>query len=230
MLQRGRRLEPEALKSGPHTARGPGRSPRRTKALALRGERPSRRPRPKLLQIRAGPFGRPPKRHPRGRNTRWCEKHENLVKTMGFYEKPSVPPTPTLVALDPPPKCASSKPMSGGGSADAADARGSGGIIGPSYLMGLRGPPGPRPRDPADAHDACFGGGGGGVPTAENLVNTDCFVGPRKIAPKIAHFTRSNGFVPTSTKHPNSRTPNALKGIRGLAFGGVVGTQAFKHI
>ena len=30
------------------------RSPRRTKALALRGERPSRRPRPKLLQIRAG--------------------------------------------------------------------------------------------------------------------------------------------------------------------------------
>ena len=84
MLQRGRRLEPEALKSGPHAARGPGRSPRRTKALALRGERPS----PKLLQIRAGPFGRPPKRHPRGRNTRWCEKHENLVKTMGFYEKP----------------------------------------------------------------------------------------------------------------------------------------------
>ena len=88
MLQRGRRLEPEALKSGPRAARGPGRSPRRTKALALRGERPSRRPRPKLLQIRAGPFGRPPKRHPRGRNTRWCEKHENLVKTMGFYEKP----------------------------------------------------------------------------------------------------------------------------------------------
>ena len=87
MLQRGRRVEPEALKSGPHTARGPGRSPHRTKALALRGERPSRRPRPKLLQIRAGPFGKPPKRHPRGRNTRWCEKHENLVKTMGFYEK-----------------------------------------------------------------------------------------------------------------------------------------------
>ena len=82
------------------------------------------------------------------------------------------------------------------------------------------------PRDPADAHDARFGGGG--VPTAENLVNTECFVGPRKNAPKIAHFTRSNGFVPT--KHPNSRTPNALKGIRGLAFGGVVGTQAFKHI
>ena len=77
-----------AIKSGPRAARGPGRSPRRTKALALRGERPSRRPRPKLLQIRAGPFGRPPKRHPRGRNTRWCEKHENLVKTMGFYEKP----------------------------------------------------------------------------------------------------------------------------------------------
>ena len=68
----------------------------------------------------------------------------------------------------------------------------------------------------------------GGVPTAENLVNTECFVGPRKNAPKIAHFTRSNGFVPT--KHPNSRTPNALKGIRGLAFGGFVGTQAFKHI
>ena len=76
-----------AIKSGPRAARGPGRSPRRTKALALRGERPSRRPRPKLLQIRAGPFGRPPK-HPRGRNTQWCEKHENLVKTMGFYEKP----------------------------------------------------------------------------------------------------------------------------------------------
>ena len=88
MLQPGWRLEPEALKSGPRAARGPGRSPRRTKALALRGERPRRRPRPKLLQIRAGPFGRPPKRHPRGRNTRWCEKHENLVKTMGFYEKP----------------------------------------------------------------------------------------------------------------------------------------------
>ena len=88
VLLRGRRLEPEALKSGPRAARGPGRSPRRTKALALRGERPRRRPRPKLLQIRAGPFGRPPKRHPRGRNTRWCEKHENLVKTMGFYEKP----------------------------------------------------------------------------------------------------------------------------------------------
>ena len=88
VLLRGRRLEPEALKSGPRAARGPGRSPRRTKALALRGERPSRRPRPKLLQIRAGPFGRPPKRHPRGCNTRWCEKHENLVKTMGFYEKP----------------------------------------------------------------------------------------------------------------------------------------------
>ena len=68
----------------------------------------------------------------------------------------------------------------------------------------------------------------GGVPTAENLVNTECFVGPRKNAPKIAHFTRSNGFVPT--KHPNSRTPNALKAIRGLAFGGFVGTQAFKHI
>ena len=65
-----------------------------------------------------------------------------------------MPPTPTLVALDPPPKCASSKPMSGGGSADAADARGSGIVS-----HGLRGPPGPRPRDPADAHDACFGGG-----------------------------------------------------------------------
>ena len=52
-------------------------------------------------------------------------------------------------------------------------------------------------------------------------------MGPRKNAPKM-HFTRSNGFVPT--KHPNSRTPNALKGIRGLAFGGFVGTQAFKHI
>ena len=87
MLRRGRRLEPEALKSGPCAARGPGRSPRRTKALALRGERPSRRPRPKLLQIRAGPFGRPPKRHPRGRNTRWCEKHENLVKNHGFLRK-----------------------------------------------------------------------------------------------------------------------------------------------
>ena len=87
MLQRGRRLEPEALKSGPRAARGPGRSPRRTKALALRGERPSRRPRPTLLQIRAGPFGRPPKRHPRGRNTRWCEKHENHVKTMVFLRK-----------------------------------------------------------------------------------------------------------------------------------------------
>ena len=49
MLWRGRRLEPEALKSGPRAARGPGRSPRRTKALALRGERPSRRPRPKLI-------------------------------------------------------------------------------------------------------------------------------------------------------------------------------------
>ena len=32
-----------------------------------------------------------------------------------------MPPTPTPVALDPPPKCASSKPTSGGGSADAAD-------------------------------------------------------------------------------------------------------------
>ena len=84
----GGRPVPLGLKSGPRAARGPGRSPRRTKALALRGERPSRRPRPKLLQIRAGPFGRSPKRHPRGRNTRWCEKHENLVKTMGFYEKP----------------------------------------------------------------------------------------------------------------------------------------------
>ena len=49
-------------------------------------------------------------------------------------------------------------------------------------------------------------------------------MGPRTNAPKIAHFTRSNGFVPT--KHPNSRTPNALKGIRGLAFGGFVGTQS----
>ena len=88
MLQRGRRLEPEALKSGPRAARGPGRSPHRTKALALRGERPSRRLRPKLLHIRAGPFGRPPKRHPRGRNTRWCEKHDNHVKTMVLYEKP----------------------------------------------------------------------------------------------------------------------------------------------
>ena len=39
---------------------------------------------------------------------------------------------------------------------------------------------------------------GGGVPTAENLVNTECFVGPHKNAPKIAHFTRSNGFVPTT--------------------------------
>ena len=84
MLQQGRRLEPEALKSGPRAARGPGRSPRRTKALALRGERPSRRPRPKLLQIRVGPFGRPPKRHPRGRNTRWCEKPR---KNHGFLRK-----------------------------------------------------------------------------------------------------------------------------------------------
>ena len=98
-------------------------------------------------------------------------------------------------------------------------------IIEPSFLMGFVGLRGRRPRDPADAHDARFGGG---VPTAENLVNTKCFVGPRKHAPKIVHFTRSNGFVPT--KHPNSRTPNALKGIRGLAFGGFVGTQAFKHI
>ena len=53
-------------------------------------------------------------------------------------------------------------------------------------------------------------------------------MGPRKNAPKIAHFTRSNGFVPT--KHPNSRTPSALKGIRGLAFGGLVGTQAFQEV
>ena len=50
-----------------------------------------------------------------------------------------MPPTPNLVALDPPPKCASSKPMSGGGSADAADARGSGRIIQPSFLMGFVG-------------------------------------------------------------------------------------------
>ena len=57
----------------------------------------------------------------------------------------------------------------------------------------------------------------GGVPTAKNLVNTECF-----------DFTRSNGFVPT--KHTNSRTSNALEGIRGVAFGDFVGTQAFKHI
>ena len=69
-----------------------------------------------------------------------------------------MPPTPTLVALDPPPKCASSKPTSGGGSADAADARGSGASSSHRFSCGLRGPPGPRPRDPADAHDARFGG------------------------------------------------------------------------
>ena len=70
-----------------------------------------------------------------------------------------MPPTPTPVALDPPPKCASSKPTSGGGSsADAADARGSGRIIEPSLLMGFVGLGGRRPRDPADAHDARFGG------------------------------------------------------------------------
>ena len=70
-----------------------------------------------------------------------------------------MPPTPTPVALNPPPKCASSKPTSGGGSADAADARGSGRIIEPSFLMGFVGLRGRRPRDPADAHDARFGGG-----------------------------------------------------------------------
>ena len=42
-------------------------------------------------------------------------------------------------------------------------------------------------------------------------------MGPRKNAPKIAHFTRSNGFVPT--KHPNSRTPNALKGMGSCFWG-----------
>ena len=70
-----------------------------------------------------------------------------------------MPPTPTLVALDPPPKCASSKPTSGGGgSADAADARGPGASSSHRFSCGLRGLPGPRPRDPADAHDARFGG------------------------------------------------------------------------
>ena len=134
-----------------------------------------------------------------------------------------MPPTPTLVALDPPPKCASSKPMSGGGSADAADARGVRAHH-PSIFMGFVGLRAHGPETQLMLMMLVLGG----VPTAENLVNTECFVGPRKNAPKIAHFTRSNGFVPT--KHPNSRTPNALKGIRGLAFGGFVGTQAFKHI
>ena len=65
----------------------------------------------------------------------------------------TLPPPPT-----PPPKCASSKPTSGGGSADAADARGPGASSSHRFSWASWGGPGPRPRDPADAHDARFGG------------------------------------------------------------------------
>ena len=48
-----------------------------------------------------------------------------------------------------------------------------------------------------------------------NLVNTECFWAPRKNTPKPVHFTCGNGFMPT--KHPKSKTPNALNSLR--AFG-----------
>ena len=110
--------------------------------------------------------------------------------------------------------------MSGGGSADAADARGSGRIIQPSFLMGFVGLRAHGPETQLMLMMLVLGG----VPTAENLVNTECFVGPRKNAPKIAHFTRSNGLEPT--KHPNSRTPNALSGSCFWGFRGHASVQA----
>ena len=78
-------------------ASGPIRPPRRAwsraepashSSASFKGRVPEPPTLPKIASNSRGALREASKRHPRGCNTRWCEKHENLVKTMGFYEKP----------------------------------------------------------------------------------------------------------------------------------------------
>ena len=117
---------------------------------------------------------------------------------------------PPLLPLTRPQSAHHRNPRPGGGSADAADARGPGASSSHRFSWASWGGPGPRPRDPADAHDARFGG----VFQQQKTSQIPSVLWVHVKTPLNRSFTRSNGFVPT--KHPNSRTPNALKGIRGL--------------